>query len=182
VVGGKFNLKKLYGLIGANVEVVERGQGSGLFSSFHKLTDAERERMYLFLKGSYDLFVQKAAEGRKQKFEELDKSAQGRVWTGKQAKDRGLVDEIGGLRTAFNLAKKHAGLKPEDKLELLILPRPKTLFDLLGAGPEDSMAAAIFPHLLPNPVNLSFAPEVHLGLTLAQRHVLVYMPWRIEIK
>ena len=182
VVGGKFNLKNLYGLIGANVEVVERGQGSGLFSPFHKLTDAERERMYLFLKESYDLFVQKAADGRKQKFEELEKSAQGRVWTGKQAKARGLIDETGGLRTALNLAKKHAGLKPEDKLELLILPRPKTLFDMLGGGMEDTRASAISARLLPSPVNLSFAPEIHLGLTLAQRHVLVYMPWRIEIK
>ena len=182
VLAGKFNLKKLYELIGINVEVVERGPFSGLFSTEHKLTEEERDRLYQLMKQTYDLFLEKAAAGRNKKVEELAKAAEGRAWTARRAVELGLVDELGGIRTAVNLAKKHAGLKVEEKLELLVLPRPKSLFDLFGSGLFDE-SRLVNPLLrLPLRLQASQLRELNMIQLLAERLTLFYLPWTIQIK
>ena len=60
--------------------------------------------------------------------------AQGRVWTGRQALEHGLIDEVGGLARAIALAKEKAGIDPGDEVELVIYPRPKGFFELLDEG------------------------------------------------
>jgi len=181
VLGGKFNLEKLYELVGAKVEVIERGRGSGLFSAHHKLTEEEREQFRRLLQQSYDLFLGKVAVGRKGKVKDLDRAAEGRAWTGARAKDLGLVDELGGLRTAVSLAKKLAGAKPEDKLELMVLPRQKTLFDILGGTMEDARAR-LPSDLLPAPFGLWMRRDMRIVWMLAERGVLAHMPYRLEIR
>jgi len=73
--------------------------------------------------GFYQEFIQKVAQGRNLTPEEVDELGQGRVWTGRQAKERGLVDELGGLSRAILLAKQHLGLPPEEEVRLVHLPR-----------------------------------------------------------
>jgi ClpP class serine protease len=72
---------------------------------------------------AYDDFVQKVAEGRKMSYEEVDAVAKGRVWTGRQAKGNGLVDELGGLNLALAIAKEKAGIPQDAEVEILSLPK-----------------------------------------------------------
>ena len=81
-----------------------------------------------------DDFISKAAAGRGVQPEEIEKLAKGQVWTGAEAVQNGLVDELGGLKEAFAAAKTRAGLNPDDPLELLELPEMPSLFSLFGQG------------------------------------------------
>ena len=81
------------------------------------------------MKTVYEDFVNKAATGRNKSFDEIDEIAQGRVWTGKQAKEIGLVDEIGGLDTALSIAKKQAGFAEADEVGLIVLPKQRPFFE-----------------------------------------------------
>ena len=113
VVGGKLVTGGLYGKLGITTEVISRGKVSGAFSSLQPFTPLERKAMTALLKETYKQFVSKAAEGRNVSYKELDKLAQGRVYTGRMALANGLVDELGTLRDAVNAAKKAAGMEPD---------------------------------------------------------------------
>jgi protease-4 len=78
---------------------------------------------------TYRDFVQGVAEGRKMEVEAVEKVAQGRVWTGEQARERGLVDALGGLDAAIAAAKELAGIPMEEQVSLLYLPKAKPLLD-----------------------------------------------------
>ncbi len=75
----------------------------------------------------YEIFVSRVASGRPLDFEEVDAVAQGRVWTGAQAAERGLVDEVGGLRAALRRAKRELGLPEDTDVALIPYPQPKSL-------------------------------------------------------
>ena len=93
-------------------------------------------------KSTYDLFVSRVAEGRQHAGAgRCDAVAQGRVWTGAQAKARGLVDEIGGLDVALRLAKERAKLDPTKGVSLVVYPQRRSLFEAL-TNPFGTMAAA----------------------------------------
>ncbi|MCX2643614.1 S49 family peptidase, partial [Klebsiella pneumoniae] len=99
--------------------------------------DTEKAAMQRLMDETYHLFVSKAAEGRKAKFEELEKHAGGRVYTGRQAKALGLIDELGTLNDAIAFAKEKGGIANEAKSELLILPEPQGLIESLLGPLED---------------------------------------------
>ena len=77
------------------------------------------------MQATYDAFVEKAAAGRNTTPERIDAIAQGRVWTGKQAKSLGLVDELGGLDRAIALAKERAKIAAGSEVELVVFPPKK---------------------------------------------------------
>jgi protease-4 len=84
------------------------------------------------MRAIYDAFVKKAAEGRKMTPERIDRIAQGRVWTGAQAKTLGLVDELGGIDRAVALAKARAKIDPNADVELVVYPPRRGFYDLLS--------------------------------------------------
>lgn len=129
VYGGKLNLKGLYNKVGLNKEIITHGQNATIYSDYGNFTESERERVEKLMKTVYEQFVDKAAAGRQTTFDEIDAVAQGRVWTGKQAKELGLVDELGGLDTALAIAKKEVGITDEDKVDIIVLPEQKTFFE-----------------------------------------------------
>jgi protease-4 len=90
------------------------------------------------MQSTYELFVSRVAEGRRSSTEKIDAIAQGRVWTGKQARELGLVDELGGLDRAIVLAKEHAKLDAAKPVTLVIYPQKRSVFELFanpfGAG------------------------------------------------
>ena len=131
VFGGKLNLKGLYNKVGLTKEIISHGQNATLYSDYGGFTPTERERVGKMMKTVYEDFVSKAAAGRGKSFDEIDEIAQGRVWTGKQAKEIGLVDELGGLDTALSIAKEQAGFAEDDKVNLIILPKQRPLFEQL---------------------------------------------------
>ena len=129
--GGKLNLKGLYNKAGLTKAIIARGQNATLYSDYGGFTPTERERVEKMMKTVYEKFVSKAATGRGKSFEDIDEIAQGRVWTGRQAQELGLVDELGGLDYALSIAKKQAGFNENEKVNLIVLPKQRTLFEQL---------------------------------------------------
>ena len=91
-----------------NMEGVSRGKYADLYSPVRPFSPEERARVVENMQATYDTFVEKAAQGRNTTPERIDAIGQGRVWTGRQAKQIGLVDELGGLDRAVALAKQRA--------------------------------------------------------------------------
>lgn len=140
---GVFGLKLVTGGLeewgGMKTEVVSRGKNTGVTSSTFPWTESERKSMTEIVEAVYDQFTSKAVEGRKaagidMTKEKLLKIASGRVWTGRQAKANGLVDELGTLDDAIAGAKKFAGIDPSKEMELLILPKASSFIEQLMEG------------------------------------------------
>ena len=94
------------------------------------------------LQAFYDQFVEKVAMSRKSTPEKIDALAQGRVWTGQQAKDRGLVDALGGLERAIELTKERAKIPAESEVEVVVYPPRKSFYEILSEqlnGTNDSV-------------------------------------------
>jgi protease-4 len=94
-------------------------------------SEEDRAKLDEQLRAFYDQFVEKAAAARRKKPEDIDAIAQGRVWTGRQAKDLGLVDALGGLDKAVSIAKERAKIPAAEQVELVIYPPRRNLYDLL---------------------------------------------------
>lgn len=131
VIGGKICLQGFYNKIGINKEVVTRGRHADSFSETRPFTPEERKKLREELWDFYGMFVHKAAEGRGKTFKEIDAVGRGRVWTGKQALERGLVDVLGGLKEAIDIAKLKAGIPREKEVRLVIYPKKKGLLEVL---------------------------------------------------
>lgn len=146
VFGGKLNMKGLYNKVGLTKEIIVHGQNATLYSDYGGFTPTERERVEKMMKTVYKDFVSKAAAGRSKSFDEIDAIAQGRVWTGKQAKALGLVDELGGLETALSIAKAQAGFADDEAVNLIVLPKQKPFFEqLMERMIEDMEGSVQFP-------------------------------------
>mmetsp|Transcript_13294 Transcript_13294/g.13357 ORF Transcript_13294/g.13357 Transcript_13294/m.13357 type:complete len:859 (+) Transcript_13294:48-2624(+) len=104
VVYSKFNAKELFEKIGYSVEVLSRGRFAEVLSTSRGFTEDEKQFFEALGLQSYDSFITKAAASRNMSKDNMQEVAQGRVWTGRQALQRGLVDQIGGLGTALELA------------------------------------------------------------------------------
>jgi protease-4 len=136
VVGGKLALGGTLEKIGITTEVISRGANSGILSADKPFTESERKAMTSLMKDIYDQFLDKALEGRKKAGkkmtrEELVKLAGGRIWTGRQAKENGLIDELGTLQDAIAAARSLAHLPADKEPELLQLPKSKGFLDSL---------------------------------------------------
>ena len=128
VVAGKAMLKGLYDKVGVQKQTVSRGAHAALYSDYLPLGDSERERIQAEANKFYDDFVAKVAEGRKMSTSEVDAVAQGRVWTGRQAWSRGLVDELGGFEEAFDEAKRAVGLEAGTAVTIERFPKPQSFW------------------------------------------------------
>lgn len=147
VFGGKYNLGGLYEKIGLRTDDVKRGELSDLFAADRGLGEAGHTKFSEFIDEFYETFITKAAEGRGVGPLDIHEHAQGRVWTGEQAKEVGLVDELGNLRTALKIAKEKAGIDGE--ASLVLLPRQLTPLErLLQDGPGGLKALLSQPSLL----------------------------------
>lgn len=131
---GKFAWGGFYDKIGYNRDKVQRGKNADIFSETRKFTAEQRETMTGFVMEFYQDFIGKAAEGRGMTPEAIDEIAQGRVWTGQQALDLGLVDLLGDFSTAITVAKEMADIPESDKVVLRTYPRLKSVFDRVLDG------------------------------------------------
>jgi protease-4 len=139
VFSGKFSLRGLYEKVGLTQETVRRGRHATLFSSYAPWTDEERQKVRELNEAFYETFVAKAAQGRKKTPEEIEAVAQGRVWTGAQALEKGLVDRLGGLDTAIEAAREKAGLRPGADVQLVVMPERRGLLDMLLRRREEDV-------------------------------------------
>ncbi|XP_074579698.1 serine protease SPPA, chloroplastic-like isoform X1 [Curcuma longa] len=125
VVKGRFSLHKLYGRIDLNKEILSRGQYAELNVADQRLLRPDEAE--LFAKSTqyaYKQFRDKAALSRSMTIDQMEEVAQGRVWTGKDAAPRGLVDAIGGFSRAIAIAKFKANIDPDTEVRLVEVSRP----------------------------------------------------------
>jgi protease-4 len=138
VVAGKPVLREFYDWLGISNEYILRGKRAGMFRETEKFTPEEREKFEEWIKNTYyNDFIPKVAKGRNKPVEYIDSVGQGRVWTGAQGKDKGLVDEFGGLDRAIEVAKELANLPKDKGVKRVILPYPRTLLqEIFDSGDE----------------------------------------------
>ena len=132
VVFIRFVIKGTLDKLGLNMETVKQGRYADLFSPVRPYSPEERKKLGELMQATYDGFVEKAAAGRNMTPEKVDAVAQGRVWTGKQAKELGLVDELGGLDRALAIAKQRAKIPASSGVELVVYPPRKSLFEVVA--------------------------------------------------
>jgi protease-4 len=139
VFGGKLSLRGLYDKLGLTKEILTRGRHADIYSSYRPWSDEERVKLRAQMQAFYRDFVSRAAAGRKRSYQEIDDVAQGRVWTGREALARGLVDRLGGLDTAVGIAKEKAGIARDQEVSLVTLPERKGLFESLLERQEEAV-------------------------------------------
>jgi protease-4 len=125
VVTGKLDLSGLYDKIGFTKETVKRGKYADFYSMSRGFDEEEKKVVKRQIREFYADFVNKVAEGRGKSYDEIDEIARGRVWTGNQGIENGLVDELGGLKKAIQIAKQKAGIPEEKEVELVLLPEKR---------------------------------------------------------
>ena len=138
VVMVKFVIDGTLKKLGLNMESVSSGRYATLYSPIRPFNPEERAKVFEQMQATYDAFVEKAAQGRNTTPEKIDAIAQGRVWTGQQAKRLGLVDELGGLERALALAKDQAKIARDSEVEIVVYPPRRSLYESL-ANPFGAM-------------------------------------------
>ena len=129
VVSGKFAAPGLMDKIGVNWEGVQVGENADMWSFTKPFSAVGRERMNIMIDNMYGSFIDRVAQGRKLSPETVETIARGRVWTGSQALEIGLVDQLGGFNEALDYAAQKIGAENREGIEIVELPRPKTPFD-----------------------------------------------------
>ena len=143
VVTGKFVLKGTFDKLGMGADSVSDGRFAEIYSPLRPFTPDERPKIEEQMQATYELFLSRVAEGRKSTAARIDPFAQGRVWTGRQAHERGLVDELGGLDVAVKLARQHAKLDANRDVRFEVYPQRRSIYEVVANPFGSSMAAGL---------------------------------------
>ncbi len=170
-----YHFQRLHEWLGINVEILERGKNSGIFSTSRPRTPEESQRMEHFLRQFYDYFVEGVAKGRHLTVEAADTIAQGRVWTGRQALENGLVDELGGFDEVIAAMKTQLNIPGEDGVQLVEYPELENPWRLLWQRFMNTQIAANVPEEL-----IGAQEELRLIERLAEERELALLPFRIR--
>ncbi|MEO0082819.1 MAG: signal peptide peptidase SppA [candidate division WOR-3 bacterium] len=125
VFGLKYVTKELYHKLGINIETIKRGEHADAFSPDRKFSPDEKMILKKQVEDFYAQFIEKVAQARNLSVDYVDSVGQGRIWTGNQAKERFLIDSLGGLLNAVEFAKEKTKVK---EVKIDFLPRPKRDF------------------------------------------------------
>lgn len=175
VVGGKIVIGEGLGKIGVRTGAVERGRRASIASPFRPFSEEERALVTAQMREAYDLFVDRVAEGRSLPREQVLAAAEGRVWTGKQALERKLVDRLGALGAAIERARELSGAAG---VPAELYPAPKSFMEELGEKLSQQGGAAF-----------SFARRTAVGRRalamgglLLDNRVLAFAPLSLEVR
>jgi protease-4 len=135
VLGGKLLTRKLWEKLGVTWDDVTTSAHARMWTSTYEYGDSW-PRFQAFLDRVYEDFTQKVADGREMPLEDVLEVAKGRIWTGETARDLGLVDELGGLDVAYDLAREAAGLAPGSAIRVKPFPPRRSPLELLLARVE----------------------------------------------
>lgn len=187
VISGKPVLTDLFEKIGVNVEVLSRGKNSGLFSPAKPFSDSQRSAFRKISLTIYNDFVDKVALSRGLSKDQVLASAEGRVWTGNQAFQRRLVDDLGGIERAVELAKEMAGIPSRRFIEIEVFPRQLGLFEFI----QEMLRGGQFSQIQTLPPNTSYPlllypSMVKQGVILfnvfQREPTMLLMPFYLSIK
>jgi protease-4 len=134
------NFHDLYDKLGLREDMLTRGKLADIDSVYQPMSDAARQKLHESIQTTYNSFVSKVAAARKRSFEQIDALAQGRVWMGEQARQNGLVDELGGLDLAVSMIRNKARLSPQGETNLIPFPPKRSILELLTDSSSDSFA------------------------------------------
>jgi protease-4 len=187
IFAGKPVMKEFYNWLGISNEYVLRGKNAGLFRETEKFTPEEQAKFFGIIKSTYyDEFVPKVAKGRGREPGYIDSVGQGRVWTGAQAKEKGLVDEFGGLDRAIEIAKQLAGIPADKSVKRVVLPYPRSFFDSFFGGSDDEESIKLQQQraafeLLPEDVRRTLQYATLLD-RMKRGEAMAMMPFDLRIK
>lgn len=179
IFGGKLNFVGLLHKAGLSIETISRGAHADMYSPFTDFTPEEARRYHALLEQGYSAFIDRVARGRHRTRSQVEAVAGGRVWTGLAARSRGLVDRLGGLEVAIDMARARAGIAPDEDFVVERLPRVRrsflygllqTLFD------EDDYSSR---------ASLDLPPALRALIAMARLPVgqsLALMPYSIEVR
>lgn len=139
VLGGKPYTREFWNEIGVTYDSVQSSDNAEMFSTTHPYDEKARARLEAWLDFVYADFKQRVARGRGMTEEQVEAVAKGRIWSGARAKELGLVDELGGLERAIEIAKREAGIAIDESIELVLFPPEKGWAErLFEEGPDSS--------------------------------------------
>ena len=175
VVFGKPNVRGLFDKLGISEDSLQRGRFADIDSEYQPLSPAAREKLREGIDVSYHDFVTKVADARKRPYNQVEPLAQGRVWLGDQAKERGLVDELGGIDRAIEIVKEKAKIGKDEKVAIVTYPPKRSILDVaMSRTPESMFESRATPFA-------KLAKAAHLKL-LSHPGLLRLMPFAIEVR
>lgn len=146
-------VRGLFDKLGIQADLLSRGKLADMDAVTQPLSDAARQKLHESIESTYKLFVTKVASARKRAYDQIDQIAQGRVWMGTQARQNGLVDQLGGLDQAIATVRQKAHLPPTGETNLVMFPPRRSLLEVLAnIAPDalqDSVAESKIRQLLP---------------------------------
>ncbi len=179
-------IKGLYDWLGVTNEYITRGKNAGLLRDSEPWDEEQLKKIQAQADFFYwDNFVPKVAKGRGKSVEEIHNLAQGRVWTGFQAKERGLVDEFGGLNRAIDVAKDLAGLPADRDVKRVVFPAQRPFFASLFGSDDDATVKAKEQQMLINALPETTRKVFQYAATFdrfKQGETLTMLPFQLEIK
>jgi protease-4 len=185
VVYLRINFSQLLNRIGINTESIKRGENADFATNSRLFSDKEEDIVIESILDIYNTFKQKVIDGRANlnDINELDEIALGRVWSGKEAKENGLIDEIGGLHDAINITKESIGITSDSEVEIIEYPKVKefNLFDFFISEDEKSEITEInldnlFPEEISNKLKaLDIVPII------MNDEIQLLVPYNIQI-
>lgn len=171
----KLDLGGLYEKLGIDVETVTRGPHADLFSTARGLTDAETEKMQQWIDELYGMFIERVAQSRSLDKAAVDAMGRGRVWTGRQAQERKLVDRLGSLYDAIAMARERAGYGSDDEVEV-------TSYGRVDAGGFAAQALGIAPAVTLPPFLADALRRAGAGVLAAGGGAVAMAPFVIDIR
>jgi protease-4 len=132
------NIRGLFDKLGIHQDFLMRGRMADLDSLYLPLSDAERAKLHEEIFATYKSFVGKVATARRRTYDQIEPLAQGRVWMGAQARQDGLVDELGGLERAVALIRQRAKLSATGDTDLVIYPPRRSLLEILTSSSSEA--------------------------------------------
>jgi protease-4 len=137
----KFNMNGFYEMFGITHDTISKGPNAQFYSPFRNFTKDEREIFEKDHWRGFNEWLQDVADHRGMTFEEAEKLAHGRVWTGRQGTANGLIDGTGGLDRAIEIARELAGVEEDEKISIVHYPLQKSFFESIMEGGGFSAAA-----------------------------------------
>jgi protease-4 len=173
VIFARFALRGLYDKIGVDAQILTRGKNADIDSAYVPLSDAERQKLAGQIDAFYRAFVSHVADGRKKTFDQIEPLAQGRVWVGAQAKENGLVDQLGGLDRAVEILNERAHMSASERVTLVPYPGRRSIFDQVFSRADPAAEVQLRLEKILGKLPLQ---------ALSERGFLKVMPYSISVR
>ena len=178
VISMAFNLSDMYKKIGINKEIIKRGDFSDLNTQSRQWTDKERQKFIDSIEDFYLEFKKRVIEGRDNlnDIDMLDDIALGRVWTGNQALDNGLIDQLGGTIKTIEIAKQMANIDINSEVEIIEFPQQEQ-FNFNNLYEDSNVFIDMLPQNLKEEIN-----KFNILPLLQDEKIYFMIPHHIQIK